>query len=91
MADQADPVGALARITPPLRAGRGGRRWLHTVRSRYRYDRYIYASRSRFIPGSLLPLFESVTWPTLAPEIARQVAISQMRIDVGARMRGMWR
>ena len=54
-------------------------------------DRHVYASRSRFIPGSLLSLFESVTWPTLATEVARQAAISQVRIDVGARMRGMWR
>ena len=54
-------------------------------------DRHVYASRSRFIPGSLLPLFESVTWPVLATEVARQAEISQVRIDVGARMRSMWR
>jgi DNA helicase II / ATP-dependent DNA helicase PcrA len=54
-------------------------------------DRHVYASRSRFIPGSLLPLFESVTWPILATEVARQAAIGQIRIDVGARMRSMWR
>jgi hypothetical protein len=48
-------------------------------------------SRSKFIRGTLLPLFESVTWPILATEVARQAAISQVRIDVGARMRGMWR
>ena len=54
-------------------------------------DRHVYASRSRFIPGSLLPLFESVTWPILATEVARQAAISQVRVDVGARMRSMWR
>jgi DNA helicase II / ATP-dependent DNA helicase PcrA len=54
-------------------------------------DRHVYASRSRFIPGNLLPLFESVTWPILATEVARQATIGQVRIDVGARMRGMWR
>src|SRR6202044_2785310 len=54
-------------------------------------DRLVYASRSRFIPGSLLPLFESVTWPILATEVARQGAISQIRIDLGARMRSMCR
>jgi DNA helicase II / ATP-dependent DNA helicase PcrA len=54
-------------------------------------DRNVYAARSRFIPGSLLSLFESVTWPILATELARQMAINQVRIDVGARMRGMWR
>jgi DNA helicase-2/ATP-dependent DNA helicase PcrA len=54
-------------------------------------DRHVYASRSRFIPASLLPLFESVTWPILATQVARQAAIAQVRIDVAARMRGMWR
>ena len=54
-------------------------------------DRHVYASRSRFIPGNLLPLFESVTWPILTTEVARQAAGSLVRIDVGARMRGMWR
>jgi DNA helicase-2/ATP-dependent DNA helicase PcrA len=54
-------------------------------------DRHVYASRSRFIPGSLLALFESVTWPILATEAARQGAVAQVRIDVGARMRSMWR
>ena len=54
-------------------------------------DRHVYASRSRFIPGSLLPLFESVTWPIPAAEVARQAVASLVRIDVGARMRGMWR
>ena len=33
-------------------------------------DRHVYASRTRFIPGSLLPLFESVTWPIVATEVA---------------------
>ena len=54
-------------------------------------DQHVYASRSRFIPVSLLPLFEGVTWPILATEVARQAEISQLRIDIGARMRGMWR
>jgi DNA helicase-2/ATP-dependent DNA helicase PcrA len=54
-------------------------------------DRHVYASRSRFIPASLLQLFESIAWPTLATEVARQAAMSQVRIDIGARMRGMWR
>jgi DNA helicase-2/ATP-dependent DNA helicase PcrA len=53
-------------------------------------DRHVYASRSRFIPASLLPLFESVTWPPLASVTAAQVAARQVRIDIGARMRGMW-
>jgi DNA helicase-2/ATP-dependent DNA helicase PcrA len=54
-------------------------------------DRHVYGSRSRFIPVSLLPLFEGVTWPIPATEVARMTEISQVRIDIGARMRGMWR
>jgi DNA helicase-2/ATP-dependent DNA helicase PcrA len=54
-------------------------------------DRHVYAARSRFIPGSLLKLFESVTWPILATEVARRAAIDQVRVDVAARMRSMWR
>ncbi len=54
-------------------------------------DRHVYASRTRFIPGSLLPLFESVIWPVLPDITAEQLAPRQVRIDVGAHMRGMWR
>jgi DNA helicase-2/ATP-dependent DNA helicase PcrA len=54
-------------------------------------DRHVYGSRSRFIPVSLLPLFEGVTWPIPATEVARMTEINQVRIDIGARMRGMWR
>ena len=59
-------------------------------------DRHVYAARSRFIPGSLLPLFETVAWPVLPTGVASQAAESQtpgsqVRIDVGAQMRSMWR
>jgi hypothetical protein len=54
-------------------------------------DRHVYASPPRFIPSSPLSLFKSVTWPVLATEVARQAAISQVRVDVGARMRSMRR
>jgi DNA helicase-2/ATP-dependent DNA helicase PcrA len=53
-------------------------------------DRHVYASRTRFIPEKLLDLFEKTVWLLAAPGIAR--AASQGRhVDVGARMRGMWR
>jgi DNA helicase II / ATP-dependent DNA helicase PcrA len=52
-------------------------------------DRHVYASRTRFIPERLLGLFERASWPAQA---AAQSARSMgPRIDVGARMRGMWR
>ncbi|WP_245297030.1 MULTISPECIES: ATP-dependent helicase [Rhodomicrobium] len=54
-------------------------------------DRHVYASRSRFIPHNLLALFERTGWPVAGSEAARAAARQSARIDVGARMRGMWR
>ena len=54
-------------------------------------DRHVYASRTRFIPDRLLGLFEKTTWPLAAAGAAARAASSGPRIDVGARMRGMWR
>jgi DNA helicase-2/ATP-dependent DNA helicase PcrA len=53
-------------------------------------DRHMYASRSRFIPEKLLTLFERTNWPVAAPGLARGPSQGP-RIDIGARMRGMWR
>ncbi|MBR0827031.1 ATP-dependent helicase [Bradyrhizobium manausense] len=53
-------------------------------------DRHVYASRTRFIPEALVPLFERTSWPQAASGQARTAAQGP-RIDVGARMRGMWR
>jgi DNA helicase-2/ATP-dependent DNA helicase PcrA len=55
-----------------------------------RGERHVYASRSRFIPASLLGLFEVTGWPRATAASARP-ASQGPRIDVGARMRGMWR
>jgi DNA helicase II / ATP-dependent DNA helicase PcrA len=54
-------------------------------------DRHVYASRTRFIPATLLPLFERITWPVAAPEASSRVDARQVRLDIGARMRSMWR
>jgi ATP-dependent DNA helicase UvrD/PcrA len=54
-------------------------------------DRHVYASRTRFIPTSLLGLFESTTWPVAVAGTAARAASQGPRIDVGSRMRGMWR
>jgi DNA helicase-2/ATP-dependent DNA helicase PcrA len=55
-------------------------------------DRHVYASRTRFIPSAILSKFERAAWPAAAPEAAaaRPVAAG-VRIDAGARIRGMWR
>ena len=56
-----------------------------------RGDRHVYASRTRFIPERLLGLFARTTWPPAAAADAARSASQGPRIDVGARMRGMWR
>uniref|UniRef100_UPI003FD8D05E ATP-dependent helicase n=1 Tax=Rhodoblastus sp. TaxID=1962975 RepID=UPI003FD8D05E len=56
-----------------------------------RGDRHIYAARSRFIPDDLMGLFEQISWPRIASETAARGPRPQARIDLGARMRGMWR
>ena len=54
-------------------------------------DRHVYASRTRFIPDALLGLFEKTIWPRLPAGVSSRAASQGPRIDVGARMRGMWR
>ncbi|WP_200942773.1 MULTISPECIES: ATP-dependent helicase [unclassified Rhizobium] len=52
-------------------------------------DRHVYAGRTRFIPATLLQFFESTTWPLVSP-LASERSAREIRIDVAARMRGMW-
>jgi len=54
-------------------------------------DRHVYASRTRFIPATLLQFFEVCGWQQAKAETAASQQARQVRIDVGARMRGMWR
>jgi DNA helicase-2/ATP-dependent DNA helicase PcrA len=54
-------------------------------------DRHVYASRTRFIPDELLGLFESTAWPEAESELAARGASQGRRVDIAARMRGMWR
>jgi DNA helicase-2/ATP-dependent DNA helicase PcrA len=54
-------------------------------------DRHVYASRTRFIPDRLVNLFEKTSWPLSATGTAARAASQGVRLDVGARMRGMWR
>ncbi|SEE65256.1 DNA helicase-2 / ATP-dependent DNA helicase PcrA [Rhizobiales bacterium GAS188] len=54
-------------------------------------DRHVYASRTRFIPNSLLPKFERRSWPPVYAAASQRAPNQGPRIDVAARMRGMWR
>ena len=53
-------------------------------------DRHVYASRTRFIPTPLLNLFECTTWPIAAAGLNGRPDARTVRVDVGARLHGMW-
>jgi DNA helicase II / ATP-dependent DNA helicase PcrA len=53
-------------------------------------DRHVYASRTRFIPVALLHFFETTSWPKISATATERSA-RNVRIDVGARMRSMWK
>lgn len=54
-------------------------------------DRHVYASRTRFIPEKLLGLFERTNWSTVSADAAARGPSQGPRVDIGARVRGMWR
>jgi len=53
-------------------------------------DRSVYASRTRFLPASLLKHFDRQAWP-LADAEPRLPSSEGPRVDLGARMRAMWK
>jgi DNA helicase-2/ATP-dependent DNA helicase PcrA len=53
-------------------------------------DRHVYAARTRFIPNNLLTHFQRRAWP-LAPPTGERSASTGPKVDVRAKMRGMWR
>ena len=57
-------------------------------------DRHVWASRTRFIPAHLLPLFDAYAWPRVpvpaAPTAAGLAAAAQAKIEIGAKLRKMW-
>jgi DNA helicase-2/ATP-dependent DNA helicase PcrA len=54
-------------------------------------DRHVYASRTRFIPAALLKFFDCTSWPVAIAELNNWPDTRTVRVDVGARMRSMWR
>ena len=55
-----------------------------------RGDRHVYASRTRFIPAALLGDFQQTSWAPV-PKADETPRHPQVRVDLGARMRGMWK
>ncbi|MDR3495755.1 MAG: ATP-dependent helicase [Ancalomicrobiaceae bacterium] len=54
-------------------------------------DRHVYASRTRFIPNALIGLFTRTTWPAAEADPVARSPAHGVRVDIGSRMRGMWR
>jgi DNA helicase II / ATP-dependent DNA helicase PcrA len=54
-------------------------------------DRHVYASRTRFIPAAVMQHFECMTWPLATVAARGRQDVRQVRVDVSAKMRGMWR
>jgi hypothetical protein len=48
-------------------------------------DRHVYASRTRFIAGGLLGLFDRTSWPPVAVGAPARGASQGVRINVGVR------
>ncbi|MGO4407729.1 ATP-dependent helicase [Bosea sp. RAF48] len=54
-------------------------------------DRHVYANRTRFIPNGLLGHFELVAWPHAPATEPGRTPSGAPKVDVRAKMRGMWR
>jgi DNA helicase II / ATP-dependent DNA helicase PcrA len=63
----------------------------YTHRQTKNGDQHVYAARTRFMPASMLALFEPRAWPTAALAAAAKPSRTGARVDLAARMRGMWR
>ena len=53
-------------------------------------DKHLYAGRTRFIPSPIVSYFELKTWPS-AHANQSALRVGAATIDIGARMRAMWR
>jgi DNA helicase-2/ATP-dependent DNA helicase PcrA len=56
-----------------------------------RGDRHVYTQRTRFIPEAILDRFEPRLWPRVLAGVGQEQGRTTTRVDIGARMRGMWR
>jgi DNA helicase-2/ATP-dependent DNA helicase PcrA len=54
-------------------------------------DRHVYAQRTRFIPDVLVRHFDRSVWPQARPGAGPAQPKPAAGIDIGARMRAMWK
>lgn len=62
----------------------------YTHQQASRGDGHLYACRSRFLPDSVLPLFEQRGWPIAARGTEPAEPQAKARVDLRARMRAVW-
>ncbi|WP_277184081.1 ATP-dependent helicase [Caballeronia sp. BR00000012568055] len=57
-------------------------------------DRHVWAQRTRFIPQHVMTHFEAAAWPPViapaVPTAAGLAAAAKAKIDIAARLKGMW-
>ncbi|GLK70938.1 ATP-dependent helicase [Ancylobacter dichloromethanicus] len=56
-----------------------------------RGDRHVYAARTRFIPPTILNRFAMASWPPAQAEAPGATGEPRASVDLGARMRAMWK
>lgn len=78
---------AMTRAKDDLRIMLPQRFFVHQQAARG--DRHVYAARTRFITAAMLDRFEAASWPPPTAESHARRPVGQ--VDLGARMRAMWR
>ncbi|WP_428030681.1 ATP-dependent helicase [Ancylobacter sp.] len=56
-----------------------------------RGDRHVYAARTRFIPPTILGRFAMASWPPAQADAGGRTGEPRPAVDIGARMRAMWK
>jgi DNA helicase-2/ATP-dependent DNA helicase PcrA len=54
-------------------------------------DRHMYAVRTRFIPDTIIDYFEQCAWPLSARECSSNPNTSREVVDIGIRLKQLWR
>jgi DNA helicase-2/ATP-dependent DNA helicase PcrA len=53
-------------------------------------DAHVYGARSRFLTPDVMAAFDALVWPPAAPGPASSSGSALPRVDVAARLKGMW-
>jgi DNA helicase II / ATP-dependent DNA helicase PcrA len=54
-------------------------------------DRHMYAARTRFIPDTIVDHFERFAWPPAVHDSGKEPTAVQKSVDIGSRLKRMWR